>query len=113
MNQTQEKVELGQHPGESIDWRRHRHGCPQYRERWFPYSNPDAGEPMYQVFCMRNTPPETWDEQDKCLASRTQCWRIAEARRAAGAAHAGAENDDSGVDIPLGSVKRRSAPRAN
>jgi len=68
---------------------------------------------MYQVFCMRNTPPETWDEQDKCLGSRTQCWRIAEARRATGATRTDADNGESGVDIPLGSVKRRPAPRAN
>ena len=112
MNQTQEKVDLGQHPGESIDWRHHRHGCPQYRERWFPYSNPDAGEPMYQVFCMRNTPPETWDEQDKCLSSRAECWRLTEARRAARPTN-GDDDDGAGVVIPLGSVKRRTAPRAN
>ncbi len=110
MNQTQEKIDLGQHPGESIDWRRHRHGCPDYRERWFPYSNPDAGEPMYQVFCMRNTPPETWEEQDKCLASRTQCWRLAETRRAGQAAR---DDDDPEIDIPLSSVRRRAAPRDN
>jgi hypothetical protein len=35
---------------------------------------------MYQVFCLMNTPPETLDEQEKCLASRTRCWRLAAQR---------------------------------
>ena len=107
MNQTQAKVDLGEHPRESIDWRRHRHGCPQYRERWFPYSNPDAGEPMYQVFCLMNTPPETWAEQDKCLASRAHCWRLTEASRATPGAQAAPS-----VDIPLHSVRRRNPAHA-
>jgi hypothetical protein len=34
---------------------------------------------MYQVYCMMNTPPETFEEQERCLASRTQCWRTGEA----------------------------------
>jgi hypothetical protein len=34
---------------------------------------------MYQVFCMQNTPPVTSEEQEKCLHSRHQCWRLAEA----------------------------------
>ena len=28
-------------PRENINWRRHRQGCPHYRERWFALSNPD------------------------------------------------------------------------
>src|SRR5690348_2918934 len=44
--------ELHEHPSESMNWRRHRSGCPNYRERWFPQSDTDAGEPMYQVFCL-------------------------------------------------------------
>lgn len=35
---------------------------------------------MYQVFCLMNTPPETLEEQERCLASRTRCWRLAAAR---------------------------------
>jgi hypothetical protein len=50
---------------------------------------------MYQVFCGMNTPPVTFEEQEKCLASKTQCWRLAEARRKGSA------------DVPLESVKRR------
>ncbi|MGZ3583041.1 MAG: hypothetical protein ACXWP6_10000 [Ktedonobacterales bacterium] len=56
--------ELHEHPSESMNWRRHRSGCPNYRERWFPQSDTDAGEPMYQVFCLLNTPPETFEEQE-------------------------------------------------
>ena len=73
---------LSENPRDSVNWRRHRTGCPNYRVRWFVGTNPDAGEPMYQVYCLRNTPPETFDEQEKCLTSRTECWRIAEARAA-------------------------------
>lgn len=29
-----------------------------------------------------NTPPETYEEQEKCMAARTKCWRLAEAERA-------------------------------
>jgi hypothetical protein len=74
--------EIREDPREHSDWRRHKNGCPHYRERWFPHSDPSAGEPMYQVFCLMNTPPETLDEQDKCLSSRLRCWRLvaAEAR---------------------------------
>jgi hypothetical protein len=87
-------------PITSINWRRHRSGCPQYRVRWLPHNDFSQGEPMYQVFCGMNTPPTTFEEQERCLASKTQCWRIAEGakarRQAAGAA-----------DIPLDSIKRR------
>ncbi|MEO7003087.1 MAG: hypothetical protein ABI068_14845 [Ktedonobacterales bacterium] len=85
---------IARHPRESIDWRKHHYGCPFYRERWFPNSMPELGEPMYQVYCMKDTPPESWAEQEKCLSSRARCWRLAEAKQAAG-----------GVDIPLSSVK--------
>jgi hypothetical protein len=68
--------DLREDPREHCDWRRHKNGCPNYRERWFPNSDPTRGEPMYQVFCLMNTPPATLEEQDKCLASRTRCWRL-------------------------------------
>lgn len=44
-------------------------------------SDTAAGEPMYQVFCLHNTPPETQDEQDMCLTSKTKCWRLSATRR--------------------------------
>ena len=55
---------LHEHPRESVNWRRYRDGCPHYRVRWFVDSDPEAGEPMYQVFCLRGTPAG-----DKVLAA--------------------------------------------
>ena len=86
-----------ENPITNINWRRHRSGCPHYRERWFAQSDLQHGEPMYQVFCGMNTPPGTVEEQEKCLSSRTRCWRLAEA---------GAKGTDN-VHIPLSSIKRR------
>lgn len=37
---------------------------------------------MYQVFCMQDTPPVTWEEQDKCLHSKHGCWRLADQKEA-------------------------------
>ncbi len=37
---------------------------------------------MYQVFCLKNTPPVTQEEQEKCFRSKTECWRLAEKKRA-------------------------------
>jgi hypothetical protein len=49
------------------------------------------GEPMYQVFCMKNTPPVTSEEQDRCLRSKTCCWRLAEKKSAAAEQRSSAE----------------------
>ncbi len=68
---------LKEDPGKSPNWRHHKNACPYYRERWFPENNLAAGEPIYQVFCMQNTPPVTSGEQEKCLSSRFVCWRLA------------------------------------
>ncbi len=65
-------------PSESSSWRKHKNGCPFYRERWFPDNDVMAGEPMYQVFCMKGTPPVTQEEEDRCLHSKSCCWRLAE-----------------------------------
>src|SRR5579859_7745322 len=73
---------LESHPSENSNWRKHKNACPFYRERWFPCNDITAGEPMYQVFCLKNTPPETSEEQEKCFRSKTCCWRIAEKRKA-------------------------------
>lgn len=85
-----------ENPRDGVNWRRHRNGCPNYRVRWFPDNDFQAGEPMYQVFCLMDTPPRTFDEQEKCLNSKTRCWRLAEA----------AKKRSDGA-IPLSSVKRR------
>jgi len=92
---TQGTIGLVQNPITSVNWRRHRSGCPHYRIRWFPENDFRRGEPMYQVFCGKDTPPTSFEEQEKCLASKTTCWRIAEARR------------NGSADIPLESIKRR------
>lgn len=63
-------------PSENSNWRKHRNACPFYRERWFPGNDVMAGEPMYQVFCMKGTPPVTLEDQDRCLRSKTCCWRL-------------------------------------
>lgn len=52
---------------------------------------------MYQVYCAMDTPPVTFEEQEKCLNSPRQCWRVVEAKRKGAATQ----------DIPLSSVKRR------
>lgn len=65
-------------PAENSNWRKHKNACPFYRERWFPANDVMAGEPMYQVFCMKGTPPETLEEQDRCFRSKACCWRLAE-----------------------------------
>ncbi len=49
---------------------------------------------MYQVFCGLNTPPNSIEEQEKCLSSRMRCWRLAEG--ASGA-----------KPIPITNIKRR------
>jgi len=72
---------LETNPAESVNWRKHKNACPFYRERWFPHNDVAAGEPMYQVFCMKNTPPVTLEEQEKCLHSKTCCWRLANRQR--------------------------------
>ena len=69
---------LKTNPSESPNWRKHKNACPFYRERWFPNNDVMAGEPMYQVFCMKGTPPITLEEQERCFRSKTCCWRLAQ-----------------------------------
>ena len=38
---------------------------------------------MYQVFCLKGTPPITAEEQERCFRSKTCCWRLAEKQKAA------------------------------
>jgi hypothetical protein len=32
---------------------------------------------MYQIFCLKGTPPITAEEQEKCFRSKACCWRLA------------------------------------
>jgi hypothetical protein len=58
--------------------------CPFYRERWIGDGELHEGRTvLYQVICLQNTPPETIDEQQCCLESRTSCWRLKVKRRTA------------------------------
>lgn len=52
---------------------------------------------MYQVFCGMNTPPGSVEEQEKCLSSKTRCWRLE---------NQGAKRADQDP-IPMSSIKRR------
>lgn len=33
---------------------------------------------LYQVICLMNTPPETLEEQQRCLCTTSGCWRLPE-----------------------------------
>jgi len=37
---------------------------------------------MYQVFCMQGTPPITFEEQERCLRSKSCCWRLSKKQQA-------------------------------
>lgn len=54
---------------DSINYRRHRNACPHYRENW------DLENALYQCICLKDTPPLTQEEQEKCFSSRRRCWR--------------------------------------
>ena len=81
-------------PSENSNWRKHKNACPFYRERWFP-CNDVSGEPMYQVFCLKNTPPVTAEEQEKCFRSKTKCWRLTERKQSAAAESASTPEEAS------------------
>lgn len=56
---------------DGINLRWHRNGCPFYREDW------TVADALYRSICLRDTPPETAEEQERCmsLASKHRCWR--------------------------------------
>ncbi len=55
---------------DNINWRRHRTACPNYREDW------RIEDGLYRCICLLGTPPETREEQDRCMASPRSCWRL-------------------------------------
>lgn len=61
-------------------WRRHKDACPFYRENWIATDQPmldEAGDTvLYEIYCLKDTPPVTIQEQDKCFRSRRLCWRL-------------------------------------
>ena len=67
-------------------WRRHKGACPFYRENWV-ISDPGTADPdgetvLYEIYCLKDTPPVTIDEQDKCFNSPHVCWRLRETKGA-------------------------------
>ena len=61
-------------------WRRHKGACPFYRENWV-ISDPGTGDPdgetvLYEIYCLKDTPPVTIEEQEKCFSSPHVCWRL-------------------------------------
>lgn len=60
---------------DSINLRRHRNACEHYREKW------NIENALYQCYCLRDTPPLTLEEQERCFASKRGCWRDRKARR--------------------------------
>jgi hypothetical protein len=78
---------------ENSNWRKHKNACPFYRERWFP-CNDVSGEPMYQVFCLKNTPPTTSEEQEKCFRSKAKCWRLANNKQNPGSETGSAQEEE-------------------
>jgi hypothetical protein len=62
---------------DNINLRRHRNACEHYREKW------NIEDVLYQCYCLRDTPPQTEEEQDLCFTSRNGCWRDRRARRRA------------------------------
>ena len=61
-------------------WRRHKGACPFYRENWVVSDRPvvdEYGEQvLYEVYCLKDTPPVTLEEQEKCFRSARVCWRL-------------------------------------
>ena len=69
-------------------FRRHKGACPFYRENWVQSGDmDDLGEReivLYEIYCLKNTPPLTAEEQHRCMRSPRACWRSKERARPAG-----------------------------
>lgn len=61
-------------------YRRHKGACPFYRENWINSGNvADLDERevvLYQIYCLKDTPPVTAEEQQRCMHSPHACWRL-------------------------------------
>ena len=60
-------------------WRRHKGACPFYRENWIVDAgdaDPSGETVLYEIYCLKDTPPVTIEEQDKCFHSPRVCWRL-------------------------------------
>lgn len=64
-------------------FRRHKGACPYYRENWANGDQQTAqGESLlYEVYCLKGWPPETREDQDRCMCATQRCWRNRESHR--------------------------------
>ncbi|GAC1325523.1 MAG: hypothetical protein NVS2B16_22900 [Chloroflexota bacterium] len=64
-------------------FRRHKGACPYYRENWVHGDQTtDEGEILlYEVYCLKGWPPQSTDEQNRCMGSSRSCWRNGESHR--------------------------------
>jgi len=59
-------------------FRRHEGACPFYRENWLTADQRRTrkGEiVLYEIYCLREMPPETLEDQHACMSSPEVCWR--------------------------------------
>jgi hypothetical protein len=61
-------------------FRRHKGACPFYRENWVNSGDLDDVQErdvvLYEVYCLKDTPPLTAGEQRLCMSSPHACWRL-------------------------------------
>jgi hypothetical protein len=67
------------------NWRRHKGACVNYRERWSSGDevDDDGCRLLYQIVCLMGTPPETTQEQTRCMGATRGCWRLTRSKAAA------------------------------
>jgi hypothetical protein len=87
------------------NWRRHKGACANYRERWSVGA--EVGDEgcrlLYQIVCLMGTPPETAEEQHRCMAATRGCWRLT-----AGRTQDTTSDDEQGASPRRASRKRSS-----
>lgn len=75
-------------------FRRHKGACPYYRENWVNSGDLLDREArdltLYEIYCLKDTPPLTAQEQQRCMRSAHICWRLKPRNAAKGARAAGA-----------------------
>jgi hypothetical protein len=61
-------------------FRRHRGACPFYRENWINSGSLDDPVEreivLYEIYCLKDMPPATVEEQRRCMRSAHVCWRL-------------------------------------
>jgi hypothetical protein len=64
-------------------FRRHKGACPYYRENWVHGDEltPQGEHLLYEVYCLKGWPPESLEEQNKCMLSDRCCWRNKESHK--------------------------------